>query len=428
MSLQSSGRQQREAHGASARAEGQQQQEEERREVTLFREYLRIRTVHPEPDYDSAVAFLERVAIDLDLPLKKYELEPSLVAVVITWEGSNPALRSVLLNSHTDVVPAFQEHWQYDPFEAVKDAEGNIYGRGAQDMKSVGIQYIEAIRRLRDEGKRFPRTLHLLFVPDEEVGGFRGMSLFVKSPEFKALNVGFVLDEGLANPTDAYTVFYGERSCWWVTVKCTGHPGHGSRFITNTAAEKLQKIINAFLGFREKEKARLDCSACMTLGDVTTVNLTMVNGGVQYNVVPVELAASFDIRVPPTIDLQAFEQQLESWCREAGDGVTYEFAQKGMDQSVTSTSESDPWWGAFSAVCRDMNLDVKTEIFPAATDSRYLREIGLPAIGFSPMNRTPILLHDHNEFVSEAVFLRGIDVYAGILPALASVPALPAEH
>lgn len=39
----------------------------------------------------------------------------------------------------------------------------------------------------------------------------------------------------------------------------------------------------------------------------------------------------------------------------------------------------------------------KPEIFPASTDARYFRERGLPAIGFSPMSNTPILLHDHNE-------------------------------
>lgn len=54
-------------------------------------------------------------------------------------------------------------------------------------------------------------------------------------------------------------------------------------------------------------------------------------------------------------------------------------------------------------------------------------QVGHPAIGFSPMNRTPVLLHDHNEFLNEQVFLRGIDIYARLLPALASVPPLPTE-
>ncbi|KAJ0068717.1 hypothetical protein NL108_010791 [Boleophthalmus pectinirostris] len=395
--------------------------------VSLFREYLRLKTVHPEPDYDVVLQFLDKIAKELDLPIKKIEVFPGRVVTIMTWEGINPNLKSILLNSHTDVVPVFPEHWKYDAFSAFKDAEGNIYARGSQDMKCVTIQYIEAIRRLKAKGQKLARTVHLMFVPDEEVGGHKGMETFVNHQEFHKLNIGFALDEGLANPTDAFTVFYGERNPWWITIHCPGSPGHGSRFVENTAAEKLHHIINSFLGFREKEKHRLNTSECLTLGDVTTVNMTMVKGGVAYNVIPAEMDVSFDLRIPPTVNLQEFECQIKKWCKEAGEDVTYKFAQKHMDQKVTSTDDDDPWWSAFSAACNEMNMKLEKEIFPAATDSRFIRAVGLPAIGFSPMNRTPILLHDHNEFLNEQVFLRGISIYQRLIPALASVLALPDE-
>ena len=53
--------------------------------------------------------------------------------------------------------------------------------------------------------------------------------------------------------------------------------------------------------------------------------------------------------------------------------------------------------------------------------NRYLREVGIPAIGFSPMPNTPTLLHDHNEFLNEATFLRGIDIFVDIIASLAEV-------
>ena len=49
-----------------------------------------------------------------------------------------------------------------------------------------------------------------------------------------------------------------------------------------------------------------------------------------------------------------------------------------------------------------------------------LIQLGIPALGFSPMNHTPILLHDHNEFLNEKIFLRGVDIYYELLPALAN--------
>ncbi|KAM9186174.1 aminoacylase-1 isoform 1-T3 [Dugong dugon] len=393
--------------------------------VTLFRQYLRIRTVHPEPDYGAAVAFLEERACQLGLGCQKVEVAPGRVVIVLTWPGTNPTLPSLLLNSHMDVVPVFKEHWSHDPFEAFKDAEGYIYGRGAQDMKCVSIQYLEAVRRLKSEGRRFPRTIHMTFVPDEEIGGHKGMELFVQQPEFQALRAGFALDEGLASPTDAFSVFYSERNVWWVRITCSGKPGHGSRFIEDTAAEKLHKVISSILAFREKEKQRLQSNPHLKLGAVTSVNLTKLEGGVACNVVPATMSAGFDFRVAPDVDLKAFEEQLQDWCQAAGDGVTFEFTQKWMEPRITSTDNSDPWWAAFSGACKDMNLTVEPEIFSAATDSRYIRAVGVPALGFSPMNRTPVLLHDHDERLHEAVFLRGIDIYTRLLSALASVPALP---
>ncbi|XP_069500110.1 aminoacylase-1 [Ambystoma mexicanum] len=400
---------------------------EEHPSTALFREYLRIRSMHPEPDYDGIVNFLEKVASELDLKCQKLEFSKGRVITILTWEGTSPHLKSIVLNSHSDVVPVFEEHWNTDPFAAHKDEEGNIYARGAQDMKCVTIQYIEAIRKLKAEGKRLPRTVHLTVVPDEEIGGYKGMEIFVKQPEFRALNAGFALDEGLANPSDQFTVFYGEKCIWWFTVHSVGSPGHGSRFIENTAAAKLFKVINSLMEFREQEKQRLESDPRLTLGDVTTVNLTKLGGGVAYNVIPSELTATFDLRIPPTMDLKAFGDKLQNWCRSAGEEVTLEFHQKSMLQKVTSTDESDPWWKAFRAPCRELNLSLKPEIFPAATDSRYIREAGVPAIGFSPMNRTPILLHDHNEYLNEQVFLTGIDIYTRIITSLASVDPLPDE-
>jgi len=39
------------------------------------------------------------------------------------------------------------------------------------------------------------------------------------------------------------------------------------------------------------------------------------------------------------------------------------------------------------------------------------------------MNNTPVLLHDHNEFLNASVFLRGIDIYTHLIENLANVPS-----
>lgn len=73
----------------------------------------------------------------------------------------------------------------------------------------------------------------------------------------------------------------------------------------------------------------------------------------------------------------------------------------------------------FLAVFRSIKL--KPAIFPGGTDSRYVREVGIPALGFSPIVNTPVLLHDHDEFLNEKVFLEGIKIYEELLQAVANV-------
>ncbi|WKY05207.1 hypothetical protein Q1695_005881 [Nippostrongylus brasiliensis] len=390
--------------------------------VTKFREYLRVNTEHPTPDYAACKDFLFRLADELGIAKKAIEPAPGKPFVIMTIPGSRVDLPSIVLYSHTDVVPTFREKWKYDPYSAHKDEHGNIYARGAQDMKCVGSQYFEAIRRHFARGrKQWLRTIHIVWAPDEEIGAVDGMQKFVTTSEFRDLNMGFMLDEGLASETSTYKVYYAERNPWWVKVTCNGSPGHGSKFIENTAAEKLQSFINSALAFREEQRLSLQNDPSKRLGDVITLNVTKIEGGVQVNVLPEKFTILLDIRIPPTANFVEFEEKLKNWCQTAGSGVTYEFILKTQIASVTPTTRDDPFWAAFEDSLEKEGCSFDKEIFTGATDSRFVRELGYRSIGFSPMNNTPSLLHDHNEYLNEAVFLRGVQIYETLIDQLADV-------
>lgn len=158
--------------------------------------------------------FLKKQAKSLDLPIAIYHpVNEQNPIVILTWKGSQPDLPSIVLNSHMDVVPVFPEYWKHKPFGAEMDKDGKIFARGSQDMKCVGVQYLAAIRALKRDGvKQLKRTIYVMFVPDEELGGQLGMAEFVNTKEFKAMNVGFALDEGVASPTQDFIVSYAERT------------------------------------------------------------------------------------------------------------------------------------------------------------------------------------------------------------------------
>lgn len=209
-----------------------------------------------------------------------------------------------------DVVPVYEEFWSHPPFGAEMEENGDIFARGTQDTKSIGMMYLGAIRALkRNNVDRLERTIHVLYVPDEELGGKRGMAGFVKTDEFNALNIGFMLDEGHAGNIGPLDVFNGERTIWQIEFIFNGHSGHGSMLFDDTPGEKLSYVASKFMEFRREEQRKLN-DLKYAYGNVTTINLTVLKGGIENNVIPAQMMATFDIRVSISADLDAFEYQV----------------------------------------------------------------------------------------------------------------------
>lgn len=83
------------------------------------------------------------------------------------------------------------------------------------------------------------------------------------------------------------------------------------------------------------------------------------------------------------------------------------------------------WTDHYSTAVRlcgllDLTIQCPSAVFPAATDSRFLRALGIRALGFSPMKNTEIMLHENDEYIPESEYLQGILVYIGLIEKLAS--------
>lgn len=383
--------------------------------ISRFRKYLKINTAQPNPNYYEAADFIKSESKSLSLEYQSIEFVKGKPLILLKWRGKHPTLPSILLNSHTDVVPAEQNKWFHPPFDAIVDGD-NIYSRGSQDMKCVGLQYLEAIRKLKSSGFKPMRDVYLSYVPDEEIGGEDGAKQFADSDIFEKMNVGIVLDEGLASPNEHYRVFYAERSPWWLVIKATGSPGHGAKLYDNTAMENLVKSIESIRRFRSSQ-FDLVKAGLMAEGEVISVNMVYLKAGTEsptgfvMNMQPSEAEVGFDIRVPPTVDEASLERRIaEEWAPRSRN-MTFEVKQKVSVYDkfgkpvITATDESNHWWPLLEeAITKAGRKLGKPEIAPASTDARYYRDRGLPALGFSPMANTPILLHDHNEVASLSLF------------------------
>lgn len=197
--------------------------------------------------------------------------------------------------------------------------------------------------------------------------------------------------------------------------------GHASRIPEggDTAVVKLLTVVNRLLAMREEQRALLESDPTLELGNVDTINLTRLGGGLAENIIPSELSAKFTMRLSARWTRNEAIQAVQRVCAEVGPGVQlfspYLGAEYGDVTPTTCLNPNNIWWTTFKGTCDRIGVRLQTKIFPACTDSRYLRQIGIPAFGFSPMNHTPILLHDHNEFLNEAVFLQGIGIYEALL-------------
>ena len=105
------------------------------------------------------------------------------------------------------------------------------------------------------------------------------------------------------------------------------------------------------------------------------------------------------------------------------DSVELSYSQKDMCQAICDVTAQPgaAYWIAFREAVEKHSIKPRLSIFPAATDCRYIRELGIPALGFSPLPHSPFLLHDHDEYIGEDIFLKGIGIYEDIIRNITAV-------
>ncbi|KAJ8721437.1 hypothetical protein PYW07_002212 [Mythimna separata] len=392
--------------------------------VELFQEYLRINTT-THNDLTPAVDFWKALAEAAGVPCNVYEIVPGYPIVVLKWEGTDGDLPSIMLNSHMDVVPAdINEGWTYDPFAAHIDDNGVIYGRGTQDMKSVSIQYYEALRRLKENNVQFLRNVYMTLMPDEEVGAENGMIQFVKTAEFKAMNVGIELDEGSSFPLPVVPVFYQDKVVWQIQVDCYGVAAHGSSFpaTNDTATGKCRNVIERFFAFRDEQYKIASTTQPSESGGYTSVNLNKLNAGTANNVIPSRVSLVFDIRLGTTVNEEYFSNLIDQFIAESGENINVTYISKNQQSPATIANSSNPYFQAIACAAKQLNIAILPSVPPGSTDARHVRNAGYPAFGLSPMPNTELLLHAVNERLAISTFLNGITVYEKIIDNLANIP------
>ncbi|MDE1132073.1 MAG: acetylornithine deacetylase/succinyl-diaminopimelate desuccinylase family protein [Ascidiaceihabitans sp.] len=183
----------------------------------------------------------------------------------------------VHFNSHTDVVEV-GSGWTFDPFGG-EIADGNIYGRGACDMKGGLASSIIAAEAFIEQYPDFSGAIEISGTADEESGGYGGVAYLAEHGHFSPEKVQHVI---IPEPLQKDRICLGHRGGWWAEIETKGEIAHGSMpFLGDCAVRHMGAVIHEFEDklFPIMAARRTDMPVVPEGAKSSTMNINSIHGG-----------------------------------------------------------------------------------------------------------------------------------------------------
>ncbi len=421
--------------------------------LELFEQYLKLDTTNPPGNETRAARFFETLCQKEGIEHRVFESAPGRGTFWARVRGDGRERPLILLN-HTDVVPHSREFWTVDAFSAVKK-DGFIYGRGAMDMKPLGIAQFMTLLTLKRMKTPLKRDIIFLATADEEAGGREGAGWFVKQHREMLGNAEFLLTESGGNTVDAQGrvlavgVGTAEKTPVWLRLTATGEPGHASVPRPNAAVNRLLRALSRLLAYtppiqltppveeafralaplrppdqrapynnlREAIKdpnflRQLEADPTIAALLRNTISITMLEGSNKINVIPPSAHADIDTRIVPG-------EKVDRWVNELKEVIKDESIK--IEPLLAFEANSSPThtalFEAIAAVTKRHYPDaiLTQPVLAGFTDSHYFRDLGVVSYGFSPFLASPRELgggfHGNDERIGMKAFTEGIKFF-----------------
>lgn len=425
----------------------------------LLSAYLKIDTTNPPGNEQKGAEFLAAVLRDNGIEPTILSTTSGRACVYARLKGTGKK-RAIILLNHIDVVPARAEDWKYPPF-AGEIHDGEIWGRGAGDMKGIAITQLEAMLMLKRSGKKLDRDIIFIGTPDEEMGGDYGAKWFVqnhkelvKDAEY-LFNEGFHIEKGDDGKARYWGVDIAEKSALWLKLSASGQAGHASMPMpdsaTNELVRALDKVVNrppepvVLPAVREyfKKIATTEPGALKAaFADIdnavkdarlrdeifkdrlkypmlmNTVSLTVLKAGYKTNVIPADATAELDCRLLPGVKHEDFIKEIKQLIGNPAVKIDV------LDwQSTPSSPFNTECFEAIKTVAgkEAPGVPVVPVIVPWFTDSHWFRELGIISYGFEPFEVDAAHLatmHGKDERLPVAELTNGVRRFYKIIETL----------
>ena len=385
--------------------------------VELCQELIRIDTSNygngDGPGERKAAEYVAGLIDEVGIESTIIEGSPGRANVVARWGGGD-GRPPLLLHGHLDVVPAEAADWQVDPFAGeIKD--GQVWGRGAVDMKDFDAMLLSVVRARAAAGAAPDREVVVCFTADEEAGGHHGAEILINDhADLLADCTEAVGEVGGFSATvrgrRVYLIEAAEKGMAWMRLTARGRAGHGSMMNDDNAVTRLAGAV-ARIGGHEwpvrltptmevllatiAELAGTEATpenaeslveefgdAARMLGAVirNTANPTMLQAGYKTNVIPTMASAAVDGRFLPGFEDEFFATLAEL----AGPGIEIDFESR---QDPWETPYDGDLVGAMtrSLLAEDPDALVAPYLMSGGTDAKHFRKLGMRSYGFAPL-------------------------------------------
>ena len=409
--------------------------------TSILREYIRINTSNPPGNEEPAARFLGDILAREGYDCEYIDAGPGRTQLRTRLAGSGNKQPLMLLN-HTDVVPAQEEFWDVDPFEGViKD--GCIWGRGALDMKGMGVLELMVMLLFKRHNITPSRDLIFLAVADEETGSSMGIEWlddhhadWLSEPEFAINEGGMGMLNFLGANRPVFAAAPAEKGPLWLRLRASGRPGHGSVPHADNSVDKLARALvaiqgwerattvqpmmqavvdelhaaNAWPGLQPSPEELAQQHPAFQAALTNPISATSLGGGIKHNVIPAFTEATLDCRLLPGESHDEFVADLRNVIDDP-------------DIEVESVMQSESGFSDFNTELVGVMSEVVREQVEGAvlvplttvgfTDSRVLRRRGVQSYGFVPTLMDSVLaagIHGHNERVPIESLRTGIQI------------------
>jgi acetylornithine deacetylase/succinyl-diaminopimelate desuccinylase-like protein len=425
-----------------------------RDEVTaLLQALLRLDTVNPPGNETTAAELIRDYLAENGVECELYAREPHRANLVARIKGgAGPSLGFL---AHTDTVLADPTEWTRDPWSG-DVVDGEVWGRGALDMKDQAAASTVAFASLAREGFTPSGDLVLLIVADEEVGGDDGYGLvWLCNQHPDAARCDYAINEGagerlLLDGRPVYLCATAEKMSAPFTVRVHGRSGHASMpGIADNALVKAARYIEALGAYDPPKELIPEAKALLetVLGEVPpleealaraakvhpmlpalvepllamTLSPTMIDASHQRNVIPAVCEITVDCRLLPERTPADVEPLLRAALGNGRYDLEFDEATGGTRSPLRT-----PLWDALEHFTEGIEPDARLAPIacPGFTDSHYLREaFGTVAYGFFPIKHmdpelATTLVHSADERIKVDDLELGVEMLRSVAHTL----------